>query len=81
MANSEDPDEMQHHAAFHQDLHFLLIFKQPSETEMHHILENQICDSLKYTMDSPILIASICMAESIRIQKVNAQIDPYLCYL
>ena len=27
-ANSEDPDEMQHYAAFHQRLHFLLRFKQ-----------------------------------------------------
>ena len=24
LANSEDPDKMLHHAAFHQDLHYLL---------------------------------------------------------
>ena len=30
VANSEDPDEMQHYAAFHQGLHCLLRFKQPS---------------------------------------------------
>ena len=28
LANSEDPDEMQHDATFHQDLHFLLRQKQ-----------------------------------------------------
>ena len=32
-ANSEDPDEMQHNAAFHQGLHCLLRLKQ---TEIHH---------------------------------------------
>ena len=52
---------MQHHAAFHQGLHCLLRLKQPSGTEIHHNLENSTLDPLKYTMDSPILIASICM--------------------
>ena len=33
LANSEDPDEMQHNAAFHQGLHCLLRFKQASGTE------------------------------------------------
>ena len=36
MANSEDPDEMQHNAAFHQGLHCLLT---SLGTEMHHSLE------------------------------------------
>ena len=36
LANSEDPDEMQHNAAFHQDLHCLLKLKQASRTEIHH---------------------------------------------
>ena len=39
LANSEDPDEMQHNAAFHQGLHCLLRLKQPSVTEMHNKLE------------------------------------------
>ena len=39
-AYSEDPDEMQHNAAFHLDLHCLLILKQSSGTEIHHNLEN-----------------------------------------
>ena len=39
LANSDDPDEMQHNAAFHQGLHYLLTLKQPSETEIYHNLE------------------------------------------
>ena len=31
LANSEDPDEMPHDVAFHQDLHCLLKQKQSSE--------------------------------------------------
>ena len=48
LANSEDPDEMQHYAAFHQGLHCLLRLKQPSAsgTEIHHNLETSTCDSL-----------------------------------
>ena len=38
LANSEDPDEMQHNAAFHQGLHCLLRLKQPPGTEIHHNL-------------------------------------------
>ena len=56
---SEDPDEMQLNAAFHQGLHFLLRLKQPSGTEIHHNLENSTCDPTKFTMDIPILIVSI----------------------
>ena len=56
LANSEDPDEMLHHVAFHQGLHCLLRLKQTSWTEIHHDLENSNCDPLKYTMGNPILI-------------------------
>ena len=73
MANSEDPDEMQHHAAFHQGLHCLLRLKQHAWIEIHHSLENSSCDPFKYTMGSPILIVSICMGKSIRIQRVKNQ--------
>ena len=34
LANSEDPDKMQHDAAFHRGLHCLLRLKQPLETEV-----------------------------------------------
>ena len=40
LANSADPDEMQHNAAFHQGLHCLLRLKQPSGTDIHHDLEH-----------------------------------------
>ena len=53
LANSEDQDEMQHNAAFHQGLHHLLSLKQLLRTEIHHNLENSTCDPLKYTMGSP----------------------------
>ena len=39
-ANSEDPDEMQHHAAFHQGLHCLLRSKHFSGTKLHNIIEH-----------------------------------------
>ena len=52
MANRENADEMQHHAAFHKDLHCLLRLKQPSGTEIHN-LENSTCDPLKYKMGVP----------------------------
>ena len=70
LANSEDPEEMQHYAAFHQGLHCLLKLKQPSGTEIHHYLETSTCDPLKYRMSNPILIVSICMGKSIGIQRV-----------
>ena len=70
-ANSEDPDQMQHNAAFHQGLHCLLRLKQSSGTEKHHKLENSTCVTLKYTMDSPILIVLICVEKTIGIQRVN----------
>ena len=71
LTNSEDPDEMQHIAAFHQDLHCLLRLKQPSGTEKHKNLENSTCDPLKCTIGSAILIVSICMGKSIRIQRIK----------
>ena len=49
MANSEDPDEMQLIAAFHQGLHCLLRLKQPSGSKIHSNLETTTtCDPSKY---------------------------------
>ena len=59
---SEDPDEMQHYAAFQQGLHFLLRSKQFSRTEIHQDLEISTCVPLRYI---------ICMGESIRMQRVK----------
>ena len=75
LANSKDPAEMPHYLAFHQCLHFLLRSKQSSGTEIHHNLDVKICDPLKQIMDYPILIAWICMAKSIRIQRVKVHLD------
>ena len=56
LANSEDPDEMQHDAAFHQGLHCLLGLKQPSGTEVHHNLETLFCDPLSTQWAVPWLL-------------------------
>ena len=69
MAISEDPDKMRHNAAIHQGMYCLLRLKQPSRTEIRHNTENFTCDPLKYTMCSPILMVSICMGKSIKIQQ------------
>ena len=59
LTNSEDPLEMQHNAAFHQALYYIIRLKQPLAIEMHHNLENSTSDNLKYTVGSPILNVSI----------------------
>ena len=46
LANSKDPDEMQHNGAFHLGLYCLVRLKQSSVTETYHNLENP----LKYTI-------------------------------
>ena len=68
----EDPDEMQHYAAFHQVMHCLLRLIHSLGTELHKNLETSTYDLIKYTMGDPILIASICMRTSIRIQRVDS---------
>ena len=65
LTNSEDQDEMQHNAAFHQGLHFLLRLKQPAGTVIRHNLENSTCDPLKYSIGSPILTVSAFIRKSI----------------
>ena len=50
--------------------HCLLRLKQPSRTKIPDNLENSISDPLKYTIVSHILIVSIGMGKSIRIQRV-----------
>ena len=74
LANSEDPDEMQHIAAYYQGLHCLLGLKQPSWTEIHHNWENSTCNPLKYKMGSLILIVSICTRKPTRIQGVKPNV-------
>ena len=59
MANSEDPDEMPHNAAFHQGLHCLLGQNQSSGKEIQYFLEIITCDPSIYTKDHPDLTVSI----------------------
>ena len=56
LVNSEDPDEMQHNAAFHQSLHCSLKLKQPSGTEISDNLENSIDDPLSTQWAVPNLL-------------------------
>ena len=71
LANSDNPHEMQHNAAFHMGPHCLLIIKQTSGTEVQLNLEISTCEPLKYTMGNTKLTVSICMGKSIRIQRVE----------
>ena len=81
LANSKDPNEMQHYAAFHLGLHCLLRLNNLKGQKYVIIFENSTCDPLKYTMGSPIFIVSICMGKSIRIQRVKMNMDTInLCY-
>ena len=41
LTNSEEPGEMPHNAAFHQNLHCLIMSKQSSRMEIHHNWEMQ----------------------------------------
>ena len=74
LAKCVEQNRMLHNAAFYQGLHCLLRSKQPLGTETKYKLENSIFDPLKYTMGSQILIAPICMRQSIRIRRVNRNI-------
>ena len=44
LANSEDPDKMEHNAAFHLGPHKLLRLKQHPGTKIHHNLGTYTCD-------------------------------------
>ena len=56
LANSEDPDEMLHNAAFHQGLHCMLSQNQSLKKERQYFFEIITCDSSIYLMDHPICI-------------------------
>ena len=68
LANSEDWRQWN---AAKKCLYCLLMLNQSSGTKINHILENSTCNPLKYTMGSPIIIVSIHMGKSIRIQRVD----------
>ena len=58
LANSKDPDEILHNAAFHQGLHCLLRQKRSSEKEILFLREIITCDPSIYTMNHPKFIVS-----------------------
>ena len=53
LANSEDPDEMPHTAAFHQGLHSLLRQKRSSEKEIKLLFGNYNYVPSIYIMNYP----------------------------
>ena len=71
-ANSEDPDEMQHNAAFYQGLH-CKGKKTSSEKRKQHFLKIITRHPWICTMEYPKFIVSHQMEESIRIQRVETQ--------
>ena len=73
LANSEDPDEMQHN----QGLHCLLRLKRYSGTVIHDSFKKFYLWFLKVHNGQTHIIVSICTVKSIRIQKVKN----YVCIL
>ena len=70
MANSEDQDEMQHKAAFHQDMHCLLRQIRSSGKEIHFWGEIITCGPTLYTIDHLDLVFSFG-GNSIGLQRIN----------
>ena len=73
LANSEDPDEMPHCAAFHQGLHYLLTQSGSSKREKQYFLEIITCDPSIYTMNHPLFIVCSFMENSIGPERVQHQ--------
>ena len=64
LANSEDPDEMPHNAAFHHGLHCLPRQNPSSETEIQKFLEIITYDPSIYTIDHPDFILFVALRKS-----------------
>ena len=75
LANSEDPYEMPHNAAFHQDLQCLLRQKQSSEKEIQFHLEIIACDPSNCTLDHPKFIVSNQRKNSLGYKGIKAYSD------
>ena len=72
-ANSEDPDEMQHNAAFHQGLHCMLRLNN-LQGQKYIIIYKFYLWPLELLNGSPMLIVAICIGKSVRIQGVNCKL-------
>ena len=71
LANSEDPDEMPHCAAFHHSLHCLLRQNGCSKKEKQYFGDIMTCDPSIYTMDHHIYIVCNFMEKSIGLKRVK----------
>ena len=59
-------------------LHYYFVANEKiPEIEIHHFLVIPTCEPLKYNKDYPIIVASICVGKSTRIQRINV---PHLIY-
>ena len=65
LANSEDLDEMPHHAAIHLDLHCLLRQNKSSEKETNYFLEIITCDP-QYVINGQYCLNSIKLNGKVR---------------
>ena len=59
LANSEDPNEMLHNAAFHQDLHCLLRLKHLQRKRLNFSWKIITCDPSIHTMNHSTLMYHI----------------------
>ena len=69
LANSEDPDEMPHNAAFHQSLHCMQYKIDLQRKKFTTFLELKTCDPSKYILDHPGIIFFSFMENSIDLKR------------
>ena len=71
LANSADPDEVLHNAAFHQGLHCLPRQNPSSVKEIQFFCDIITCDPSIITMDYPDVTVSNFMGNSISLKRVS----------
>ena len=77
MANSEDPDEIPHYAAFHQGVHCLLRYNRSTDKEIQYFCKlSHVTPQYMYAMDHPQFIGCNFMENDIGLKKVNTMMRP-----